>query len=72
MLGEVIQGGIFECGGICPGVVDFVRFKKKAILLYIMEPTADANSTREADKQPRRPLRIKSERVEEPEQISGS
>ncbi|MBA2445674.1 MAG: hypothetical protein H0V49_10125 [Nocardioidaceae bacterium] len=66
-LGDVLQGTSPNEEAYFLALVNFVRYKKDAVLLYIMESTSDPSSTSDADKA-REPLKITSEPVEEPEQ----
>jgi hypothetical protein len=68
LLGEVLQRTSPKEEACFRLLVDFIRYKKNADFLYIMKPAADADSTSEADKERRQPLRLTSERVEEPKQ----
>lgn len=68
LLGLVLQGESLEEEAYFRSLVDFIRYKKDAVLLHIMEPTSDLSSIKDADKESRPPLKLTSELVDKPEQ----
>ena len=68
LLGDVLAGISPTEEADLRSLVGFIRYKKDAVRLHIMESPSDPSSTGEADREPMERLWLPSEPVEEPEQ----